>query len=402
MTTKISKSTIGCAVACSIFTLMNQAAPAAVFTFKIDNAGTNGGAPDDDGASYQQLWANPVNWTLDSGEDDGLNSFPDGADTFIMDRTAMVNNSTRLTNEGVTIGSVAGITGTGTGNQDIVFKHGGDNTIGDLTLLASPDPFTIREERDRGLTINGVISGVGSLTLQRSGGFSDGVTEDELITITGDAPNTIAGTIRLYNDNGSAQPSYWVADKVGAFGQAPELTLEGRVGLSGIASLQITANALGGEGAIDDDATTLFIGAEGVLNMDDGVNEVIGEGKLFIDLEGTGTYTEIAPGAYNSSEDWIVGDGTVTVGASFSGFVITDVTYVLDAEMKPTLSLTWNSVPGRMYAVIYSTDLINWDFDLDDSVIGDDGNSTTRDFDLSLITELTGKARAYFRVEETR
>lgn len=381
---------------------MTQASPAALFSFRIDNAGTSDGLPTDDGQSFQQLWTNSVNWILVSGEDDGLNGYPNGADTFTMDRTAMVNNSTRLTNEGVTIGTVAGITGTGTGNQDIVFKHGGDNTIGDLTLLASAAPFTIREERDRSLTINGVISGAGGLLLQRSGGFSDGVDEDELITITGEAPNTITGTIRLYNDNGAGQPSYWVADKVGAFGQTPALTLEGRAGLSGIASLQFTTNTLGGEGAIDDDATELYIGAEGVLNMDAGVNEVIGEGKLFTDLEGSGTYTAVAPGTYNNSVDWIIGDGTVTVGAPASSFTITDITYALDDESNATVSLTWNSIPGRTYAVIYSTDLINWDSDLDDGVDGDDGESTTREYELSEIPELSGVAKAYFRIEERR
>ena len=55
-------------------------------------------------------------------------------------------------------------------------------------------------------------------------------------------------------------------------------------GLSGVASLQITANAIGGEGAIDDDATTVYIGAEGVLDIVAGVTEKIGIGNLFIDI----------------------------------------------------------------------------------------------------------------------
>ena len=145
-----------------------------------------------------------------------------------------LGGSSRLTNAGNTIGTVAGVTGTGTGNQDIVFKHGGSNTIGDLTLLASAAPFHIREERDQSLTIDGVISGEGDLLMTRDGGFSDGVDPDELITITGTEPNTITGTIRLWNSNNKAapeeQPCYWVADKVGAFGQTSELTLGGRAG----------------------------------------------------------------------------------------------------------------------------------------------------------------------------
>ena len=377
----------------------SQVAPAAVFAFKTDNAGTNDGPPTDDGANYQQLWANPVNWTLVSGEDDGLNGFPDGEDTFTIDRTGVVGNPTRLTNEGVTIGSVAGITGTGTGNQDIVFKHGGNNTIEDLTLLASAEPFHIREERDRSLTISGVISGTGDLLLSRSGGFSDGVDEDELITITGDEPNTITGAIQLWNASGE-QPSYWVADKVGAFGQSSVLTIFGNPGATGVASLQFTLNTSGGEGAIDDDATSLFIGAQGVLNMDAGVNEVIGVGKLFTDLEGTGTYTEVEPGTYNNSVDWIIGEGTVTVGASSSSFAITEIAYALDDAQNPTVTLTWNSIPDRVYVVKYSTDLIDWGSDLDDGVVGDAGESTTRTFNLSDIPELDDETKVFFRIEE--
>jgi len=399
MTIKIQKTTIGRAIACSLFTLMTQASPGALFSFRTDNAGTTDGLPTDDGQNFQQLWANPVNWILVSGEDDGLNGYPDGADTFTMDRTALVNNSTRLTNEGVTIGMVAGITGTGTGNQDIVFKHGGDNTIGDLTLLASPDAFHIREERDRSLTINGVISGVGDLLLSRSGGFSDGVDEDELITITGEAPNTITGTIRLWNAS-PGQPSYWVADKVGAFGQTPQLTLEGNSGATGITSLRITSNTSGGEGAIDDDATEVYIGAQGVLSMDADVNEVIGEGKLFIDLVGTGTYTGIDPGTYDNAEDWIIGDGTVTVGAFSSPLAITEITYALDAEQNPTVTLTWNSIQDRNYTVKYSTDLTDWTPNLGPGVLGDEGESTTLSFDLSDIPALDGVPKVFFRIEE--
>jgi hypothetical protein len=381
-----------------------QVAPAAVFAFRIDNAGTTAGSPIDDGQNFQQQWGKSENWTLVSGVDDGDNGYPDGADTFTIDRTTLANNSTRLTEESAPAGliDVAGITGTGTGNQDIVLKLRAF-TIGNLESLASAAPFHIRAERDRNITINGVISGEGDLLLSRSGGFSDGVDDDELITITGEAPNTITGTIRLYNDNGNAdnpQPSYWVADKVGAFGQTSALTLEGRAGLSGIASLQITTNTLGGEGAIDDDATELYIGAEGVLNIEAGVNEVIGEDKLFTDLEGLGTYTAVAPGTYNNSVDWIIGEGSVTVGAFSAPLAITEITYALDAELNQILTLTWNSVSGRVYAVIYSTDMINWDSDLDDGVPADAGETTTEEFDLTGIPELNSETKAFFRVEE--
>ena len=399
-TANTQNSTIGRAIACSVCVLLSQTALGGHFTFKIDNAGTNAGPPTDDGASFQQLWTSETNWVLVSGEDDGANGYPDGTDTFEMDRTGAVNNGTRLTNEGIAIGTVAGITGTGTGNQDIVFKHGSAPTIGDLTLLASAAPFHIREERDKSLTIDGVISGEGDLLITRDGGFSNGVDPDELITISGAEPNTITGTVRLWNSNNKAdpdaQPSYWVADKVGAFGQTSELTLEGRAGANGgIASLRFTANTVGGEGAIDDDATIFYIGAKGVLSIDAGVNEKVGEGNLWIDLEGTGTYTEVAPGTYTNTEDWIEGDGSFTVGAP-TEFAITEINLSSDSQ----LTLTWNSTPGKIYSVYYSLDMIDWGFDLDDGVVGDEGDTTTREFDLSAIPALDGVSRVFFRVEQ--
>jgi len=395
-TAKIKNSSIGRAIACSLCALISQTALGGHFTFLMDDLSVDG----PDGQGHQQLWTIPGNWKLESGVDDGNNGYPDGTDTFAIDRTANLGGSSRLTNAGNTIGTVAGVTGTGTGNQDIVFKHGGANTIGDLTLLASTAPFHIREERDQSLTIDGVISGEGDLLMTRDGGFSDGVDPDELITITGTEPNTITGTIRLWNSNNKAapeeQPCYWVADKVGAFGQASELTLEGRAGPNGgIASLRITANTVGGEGAIDDDATVFNIGAKGILSIDAGVNEKVGEGNLWIDPEGTGTYTEVAPGTYTNTEAWIEGDGSITVGAP-SILAITEI----DLSSDSKLALTWNSNPGRIYSVYYSLDMIDWGSDLDDGVVGDDGETTTKEFDLSLIPALDGVSRVYFRVEQ--
>ncbi len=61
------------------------------------------------------------------------------------------------------------------------------------------------------------------------------------------------------------------------------------------------------------------------------------------------------------------------------------------------LSLTWNSREGDVYAVKYSTDLINWDSDIEDSVEADAGESTTRIFDIS---GLGLPDNVYFRVEK--
>jgi len=332
MTGRTRNATISCA---AILALMSQAAPGALFTFDMT---VDMGAGGPDGQDWQQQWGVAGNWAYVSGTDDGITGIPDGADTFTIDRTSNSTGATRLTTESAPGGlvSVAGITGTGTGNEDIVFKLR-DFTIGDLTLLPSGAPFHIYEERDKSLTINGVISGSGDLLLSRGSGFSDGTQTGELITITGSSPNTITGSIRLWNSNAGSEPSYWVADKVGAFGQAPTLTLEGNTGSTGATSLQFTANTVGGEGAIDDDATTVYIGAQGVLSMDAGVNETIGIGKLFIDLAGTGTYAEVAPGTYDNSEAWIIGDGTVSVGPPATGPMITSITGIGGGVWELTL-----------------------------------------------------------------
>ena len=63
------------------------------------------------------------------------------------------------------------------------------------------------------------------------------------------------------------------------------------------------------------------------------------------------------------------------------------------------VALTWNSSAGTNYIVRYSTDLINWGNDLDDGIPADDGDVTTRTFDLAEFG-LDGESRIFFRVEE--
>ena len=118
-------------------------------------------------------------------------------------------------------------------------------------------------------------------------------------------------------------------------------------------------------------------GDQGVLSIDAGVNEKVGEGNLWIDLEGTGTYT--------NTEAWIEGDGSITVGAP-SILAITEIDISLDFK----LALTCNSSPRTIYSVYYSLDMIDWGADLDGGVVGDDGETTTKEFDLSLIPALEG------------
>jgi len=73
---------------------------------------------------------------------------------------------------------------------------------------------------------------------------------------------------------------------------------------------------------------------------------------------------------------------------------------ITEMHYEPTsseLSLTWNSIEGRNYRVAYSTDGQSWKSDLDDFVLGDPGDSTTRVYDLSGVSN---RERLLFRVEQ--
>ena len=80
-------------------------------------------------------------------------------------------------------------------------------------------------------------------------------------------------------------------------------------------------------------------------------------------------------------------------------FLITEITYEPETEM---VTLTWLDTGAAFYAVTYSTDLTNWDFDLDDSIpasadeIPDDGDKITKSFPLTGITE---GGMLFFRIE---
>ena len=76
-------------------------------------------------------------------------------------------------------------------------------------------------------------------------------------------------------------------------------------------------------------------------------------------------------------------------------FEITEIVHDPDAE---TVTLTWGSKPGEEFFVKYSTDMTNWDADLDDGVIADAGDSTTRTYGIAGIAGEGGKL--FFRVEK--
>jgi hypothetical protein len=91
--------------------------------------------------------------------------------------------------------------------------------------------------------------------------------------------------------------------------------------------------------------------------------------------------------------------GDVTNGAPpAAGLAITDITYI-DTEESSEVALTWNSKSRAVYIVKYSTNLVDWDTDLEDGITGDDGSSTTRTFDLTEFG-LENETKLFFRVEE--
>lgn len=85
--------------------------------------------------------------------------------------------------------------------------------------------------------------------------------------------------------------------------------------------------------------------------------------------------------------------GTITPSSPLQ---ITDITYT---PVDTSVALTWNSTEGTSYAVKYSRDMENWDFDLDDGIPGEASDSTTATFDLSEFG-LENETKLYFRVEK--
>ena len=73
---------------------------------------------------------------------------------------------------------------------------------------------------------------------------------------------------------------------------------------------------------------------------------------------------------------------------------ITSFAYNKDTEQ---ISLSWASREGRNYLVSYSTDLVDWEANLDDSVSADPGDTTTRSFDVRNLANAAGQI--FFRVQ---
>jgi len=201
---------------------------------------------------------------------------------------------------------------------DIVLKNGGmiwneeaNHTLSRTIEVGSGGGAFYTLGAGKSLLFSGKISGSGQLTIKKKN-----VTGLGTVTLTGTTGvNTLTGNVVLDN---LAAAAGWemivVADKVGAFGQTPLLTVDDYV------TLQITANAGTGKGAIDDDVTEVQLkNTNTFIEVASGVNEKVGAGKLKR-YNGT-TYDTIAAGTYSSSNSsWVTGLGTVTVLSADSGY----------------------------------------------------------------------------------
>ena len=102
----------------------------------------------------------------------------------------------------------------------------------------------------------------------------------------------------------------------------------------------------------------------------------------------------------DSLAGWVAFDDVRLQTGSFPGspqtFQITKIEY---SPVDNSISLTWDSRERRNYSIVYSTDLIDWSGDLDDSIPADAGESTTRIFPIGDIASPDG--RIFFRVERT-
>lgn len=140
-------------------------------------------------------------------------------------------------------------------------------------------------------------------------------------------------------------------------------------------------------------------GHPGIL-LNDGLNEVnfalLGEAEI---VDGTlevvvdDSVTSLDPDTFIFAD--AVAIGPINNLGPIGGLLITDIAY--DAATD-SVTLTWSSIPSATYAVVYSSDMVDWSGDLEDSIPADEGQSTTRTFDLGE-AELGGQGSLYFRVE---
>ena len=88
--------------------------------------------------------------------------------------------------------------------------------------------------------------------------------------------------------------------------------------------------------------------------------------------------------------------GPVDSLVPLAGFRIRELDYSPGDHM---VTLTWDSRAGEVYQVVYSSDLITWRGDLDDGIVPDAGETTTRTLNLEP-AGIAGEDRLFFRVEK--
>ena len=88
------------------------------------------------------------------------------------------------------------------------------------------------------------------------------------------------------------------------------------------------------------------------------------------------------------------------VGSAGAPFVITEIDYAPEAEPNPTVTLTWRNSGAKFYIAKYSLDMMTegWDADLDDGIEPDEGETTTKTFELPENLWIEGDV--FFRIEE--
>ena len=102
-----------------------------------------------------------------------------------------------------------------------------------------------------------------------------------------------------------------------------------------------------------------------------------------------GIYLEVTSG---TQVEW----DNVRLSAEISApFAITRISLSPDSE---SVELTWESKPGEEFFVRFSTDMSNWEADLDDGVDADAGDSTTRTYGIAGLATEGGEL--FFRVEK--
>ena len=87
--------------------------------------------------------------------------------------------------------------------------------------------------------------------------------------------------------------------------------------------------------------------------------------------------------------------GPINALGGLGGLAITEVLRSADGN---SVTLTWNSRESQTYAIVFSSDLIDWTGDLDDSATADAGDSTTKTFHLSA-AGIVNLDKIFFRVE---